>query len=248
MAFTVGHSTGISFIYYYRINYWLQLLHQQALSAMDLEGQPSDENIMDYDEEDDSEPSDEEHDDAAIRAPEDAYFASMNERSSLPKSISHLGAILNSKRRAAQQQQTAISGAAWLDVDDSGTYDPNSKRATPSPTLRIRRIRSPDLDEDGNPIQRVTRASIPVGYSFPMTIVLTSDEGLAYLRSITPGPYQSEDSGSDDETSDSRRSSSAHASYRTRRKAKRPRKLQEVSRRYACSFIQFSTRSDYSWV
>lgn len=183
------------------------------------------------DEEDEEEESDIELDYGApaTAAPEDAFFQNFS-RSRLSSSIHHLGIILNSKRKAALEP---IHGAttAWIDQDDSGTYDPNAKAARPT-AKRSKRVK---LAADANGGPKSQKSFRRAGYSLKVSFSFTDKKALEYLRSITPGPDDSETgSGSDEEVSDSESSDDESGSgpRRTRRKVKAPKRLGVVADRY----------------
>jgi hypothetical protein len=100
------------------------------------------------------------YDAPAISAPEMAYLAEDKQKSQMPRSIRDLGQILNSKRRAAVQQTIRGAATAWIDQDDSGTYDPKADRATP-PVTPPRRAKKPklidELNKDGNQRPQMSR-------------------------------------------------------------------------------------------
>jgi len=118
--------------------------------------------------------------------------------SRMPESIRKLGIFLNKKRRRAAAAQTAMRGGAtaWLDQDDSGTYDPKRKRATPDEQApqkkaakKQKRSHSPVLPPDENGIPQKGRETCrKVGYSLLVTLTLESEKGVQYLRSITLVP------------------------------------------------------------
>jgi hypothetical protein len=171
------------------------------------------------------------YDAPAISAPETAYLAEDAQRPQMPRSIRDLGQILNSKRRAAVQQTIRGAATAWIDQDDSGTYDPKADRATPpvTPPRRAKKLKLVnEPNKDGNQRPQMTRPH-RVGYSLPMTIVLTSEAGLDYLRSITPGPLSSEAGDGLSQSLDPE-DGSRHGSF-SRRKTRRPRRLGEASTR-----------------
>jgi hypothetical protein len=133
------------------------------------------------------EPSHQNH--LSFTTSEDAYFAAATARPQI-HGLRDLGILLNSRRNASL---TAIRGvaSACIDQDDSGTYDPKESRAKSS-TISVRRPKTVTLEDDDNENHEPkSRRYKQVGYSFPMTFVLTSEEGLKYLRSITPGPFDS---------------------------------------------------------
>ena len=131
--------------------------------------------------------------------------------SRMPESIRKLGIFLNKKRRRAAAAQTAMRGGAtaWLDQDDSGTYDPKRKRATPDEQApqkkaakKQKRSHSPVLPPDENGIPQKGRETCrKVGYSLLVTLTLESEKGVQYLRSITPGPNGSAPSSSESSAS-----------------------------------------------
>jgi hypothetical protein len=169
------------------------------------------------------------YDAPATAAPEDAFFKDFP-KSRISSSIHHLGVILNSKRKAALEP---IRGAttAWLDQDDSGTYDPRAKRTQP-PARRSKRVKLAGDGEDGEWNSRKTYRR--AGYSLTLSFSFTSKEALAYLKSITPGPEDSETSSADDELSDFLDSDddSGSGTRKTRRKIKAPKRLGAVADRF----------------
>ena len=154
-------------------------------------------------------PVDDHHRGAAIPT-EDSYFNGHPPRSqTVPfvQDLRNLGVILNNRRRAATQHVTLRgAGAAWIDQDDSGTYDPKKERATPPATPIAPRQRSRTLqDEDENEASS-SKARKPhrrIGYRSILTFSFTSNKALDYLRSIPPGPYDSQSPTPDAELSDS---------------------------------------------
>ncbi|RDL40160.1 uncharacterized protein BP5553_00139 [Venustampulla echinocandica] len=152
-----------------------------------------------------------------ITAPEDAYFEAI-ERRPIPVDIHELGIQLNSKRRTTAQEPTRGASTAWIDIDDSGTYDPKNERATrPRPAKKARISR--DVEEDNVP--KTPRLYRRVGYSFPMTFKFTHEKSLEYLRSISPGPsLPSYPCSSFSESVDREDNDSSYGSSRSRRKIK----------------------------
>ena len=128
---------------------------------------------------------------------------------------------------------------AWLDQDDSGTYDPKRKRATPDeqPQKKTKKQkRSPVLDENGIPQLR-REAYKKVGYSLMVTLTLESEKGVQYLRSIAPGPLESGSSRSSSASSDSSADSDHDSGYGSFPKPRRrERHRQQPERLGAPSF------------
>ncbi|KAG0646132.1 hypothetical protein D0Z07_8148 [Hyphodiscus hymeniophilus] len=143
---------------------------------------------------------------------EDSYFKDVSSSTSRPfRDLRQLGLILNNKRRAATQH-VAIrgAGAAWIDQDTSGTYDPRLERATPpvTPPQRKRRpTRISDINDDesdnSNDISRPRRRRLQrhVGYQTIIAFSFKSKKALDYLATIPAGPYDSEPNTVDDELS-----------------------------------------------
>lgn len=137
---------------------------------------------------------------------EDSYFSEAPTRPKL-LGLRDLGIILNNKRRATLHVAIRGAGTAWIDQDDSGTYDPEKDRATPSPLLtpprRRRRARVYDKDDESVTPPLRPRKLPPVGYRSLMTFSFTSKRALNYLRSITPSPFDSQSTTLDKDLSDS---------------------------------------------
>jgi hypothetical protein len=175
----------------------------------------------------------------AAPAPEAAYFEDYDatpEKSRMPRNIRELGILLNRKRRAAIQSTARGAATAWIDQDESGTYDPKRKRATPPECApkKVKRQRLPEEFDDENGHPKPRRHYHPVGYGFPMAFVFKSEKALNYLRSITPGPFGSPSSSADDELSDSSTDSdSGYGSFpKLRKKTKQPKRLGASLMRY----------------
>ncbi|KAF4637498.1 hypothetical protein G7Y89_g584 [Cudoniella acicularis] len=134
----------------------------------------------------------------AIAAPEDAYFKSL-QRPRIPQSIRAIGIILNSRRRTTTKDSIRGAATAWIDLDDSGTYDPKATRVTPP--RRVKRARVTRNANDGAP--KVRKPYRRVGYIQVLTFKFTQQKSLDYLRSITPATDSSNNSTEDEEFSDS---------------------------------------------
>jgi hypothetical protein len=115
------------------------------------------------------------------------------------------------------------SATAWLDQDDSGTYDPKRKRATPDEQRKKakKQKRSSVSDEDGRLKSR--REDGKVGDSLVVTLTLGTEKGVEYLRSIA-GP-DGEEPSSSDSSADSDHDS-GYGSFPKPRRRKRPDGLQ----------------------
>jgi len=141
-------------------------------------------------------------------------------------SLREIGIFMNSKQRRATLQPMRGAGTAWLDQDDSGTYDPKAeRRRAVTPTRRTKKQRADDDENGSSRASRQPRNTRRVGYALPITFTFTAQEGLDYLRSITPGPFS--DTGSiDEDLSDSRSvgSDSDGSSLRNRRKTRQKKK------------------------
>ena len=134
---------------------------------------------------------------------EDSYFS---EAPTCPRpfDLRNLGVILNNKRRATQHVAIRGAGTAWIDQDDSGTYDPTKERATP-PATPPRRRKRPRITESGDDLPRPQpqKSRRAVGYRSLLTFSFTSQKALDYLRSLTPGPFDSQSTAPDDGLSES---------------------------------------------
>ncbi|PMD45772.1 hypothetical protein L207DRAFT_508555 [Hyaloscypha variabilis F] len=175
---------------------------------------------------------------AAI-APEGALFAnptSTPPTSRMSETFRDLSILITKRRRAAAQNAMRGGATAWIDQDDSGTYDPKRKRATPDelPQRKAKRQRiSPELDEQGNPKPKPKRFYKKVGYSLRVTLTLESEAGKEYLRSITPGPVESESSSETD--SDSSTDSDHDSGYGSFPKPRRKKRQPQLPERLGAS-------------
>ena len=164
----------------------------------------------------------------ATIAPEGALFAnptSTPPSSRMPETFRNLSILLTKRRRAAAQNAMRGGATAWIDQDDSGTYDPKRKRATPDelPQKKAKRQRiSSELNEEGNLKQK--RFYKKVGYSLMVTLTLESEKGKEYLRSITPGSVDSESSNEteSDSSTDSDHDSGYGSFLKPRRRKRQP--------------------------
>jgi hypothetical protein len=167
---------------------------------------------------------------------EDSYFSEAPAR---PKSLGlrDLGVILNNKRRATLHVPIRGAGTAWIDQDDSGTYDPKKERATPPLTPSRRRRRARTHGEDGGsvtPPPRPRRSRPQVGYRSLMVFSFTSEKALNYLRSITPGSFARQSTTPDEDLSDTSTELDGEYGFGPalqKRRTWRPRKVRETAER-----------------
>ena len=162
-----------------------------------------------------------------------------NQSRRMPESIRNLGILLNKKRRAAVHKVMRGGATGCYDQDDSGTYDPKRRRATPdSPknvVVKKRKIHSDgEDDEDGEKELKVHRR---VGYSLMVTLTLQSEQGREYLRGITPGESDESDS-SQDEESELESDTGDRCFNKRRRRRREPERLGATYSRYLPSFFR----------
>ncbi|TEY60247.1 hypothetical protein BOTCAL_0183g00150 [Botryotinia calthae] len=125
-----------------------------------------------------------------------SYRSSPSMRCNMPRNFQELSIMFNStKRTAAIKGQAQRIGIAGADRDDSGTYDPSLERKR---NTRSTRATTKKNKENGGESAKSVGADngrkIKEQGSFELmvTIKLTSERGLAYLRKITPGPEDDE--------------------------------------------------------
>jgi hypothetical protein len=161
-----------------------------------------------------------------------------NQSHRMPESIRNLGILLNKKRRAAVHRVMRGGTTGCYDQDDSGTYDPKRRRATPDSPKNVvfkkRKIHSDgEDDEDGEKELKVHRK---VGYSLMVTLTLQSEKGWEYLRGITPGESDDSDTSQDEESEPE--SDTGDGSFNKRRRRRRePERLGATYSRYLPSFL-----------
>ncbi|KAF8852909.1 hypothetical protein BDZ45DRAFT_93716 [Acephala macrosclerotiorum] len=186
--------------------------------------------------------------------PEAAFFASVDTSAhlKLQRSVRALATEIQSRQRAAAQaglRKAAGGATAYIDQDESGTYDPNPKRkraTPPAPSTkkpkRARILGPEDLDDDGNPKSRKKNM---VGYRNLVSFKFEKESSLAYLRTLTPEPFPEpefdrpeyndpeEESDSDtDSDTDSDEDSGYGGSFpkKSKRNIKKPIRLGETQR------------------
>lgn len=189
--------------------------------------------------------------------PEAAFFASVNTSAHLKqqRSIRALATEIQSRKRAAAQaglRKAAGGATAYIDQDESGTYDPNPKRkrATPAPSSKKpkrARILAPEgLDEDGNP--KLGKRNM-IGYRNLVSFKFEKESSLAYLRTLTPEPFPEpefdrpeyndpEEESDSDEDSDEDSGYGGSFPKKSKRNIKKPARLGETERYISLSPLQ----------
>lgn len=127
-----------------------------------------------------------------LSLPSETRFSSFP-RSTMPRNFQEFSIMFNStKRVAAIKGQAQRIGKAGADQDDSGTYDPSLKRKRDTRAIRVKKNKE-NGGVDGTSKTRVgTRSERKTkeqgSFELIITIKLTSEKGLKYLKDITPGP------------------------------------------------------------
>ncbi|KAH6721723.1 hypothetical protein BKA61DRAFT_729218 [Leptodontidium sp. MPI-SDFR-AT-0119] len=163
-----------------------------------------------------------------MEAPEVEFVSSLttgSRKNQMPLYTKELGAFINNKRRAATNRELRGGATAYIDEDESGTYDPKKARRTPpSPSRPAKRVKTSNaIDEDGNPRPKKPTKLIGFRYSLVVKLDFKSEKALNYLRSLpagTSGPQP----GFVEEEVDSDGSGCVVPSKR-KRQVKRPRRL-----------------------
>ncbi|TGO38529.1 hypothetical protein BHYA_0073g00380 [Botrytis hyacinthi] len=125
-----------------------------------------------------------------------SYRSSPSMRCNMPRNFQELSIMFNStKRTAAIKGQAQRIGIAGADRDDSGTYDPSLERKRN--TRSTRATTKKDKENSGETVKSVGTGSgrktkEQGSLELIVTIKLTSERGLEYLRTITPGPEDDE--------------------------------------------------------
>ena len=127
------------------------------------------------------------------------------------------------------------------DQDDSGTYDPKRKRATPDAPKNVvvkkQKIHSEGKDdEDREKVLKVLKVHRKVWYSLMVTLTLESEQGREYLRGITPGPSDESDTSQDEESEPETDTGDGNFNKRRRRR-REPERLGATYSRYLPSFL-----------
>ncbi|KAH6682805.1 hypothetical protein B0J14DRAFT_528407 [Halenospora varia] len=174
----------------------LPISSRYQLLAMADDVEPASPPLSDHSDDDDESDIELNYDQPAIAAPEDEYFQSL-ERPHIPATIRELGILLNSKRRTAVDSLRGAA-SAWIDLDDSGTYNPKGLCVTPPKKPKRARISRPV--DDGNAVPKTRKPYRKVGYGFLVTLKFTEQKSLDYLRSITPHKEDPHGSDIDDES------------------------------------------------
>lgn len=179
-------------------------------------------------------------------APETEYFknyASGPPQMRMPKGARELGMLLNNRRRAAANRNIRGAATAWIDEDDSGTYDPKKARRTPpSPPRPMKRVKTVhSLDDEDNPKPKKPTKQIGFRYSLIVKLLFESKKALNYLKTLPAGPSHpapfSEPSDSDENCyPDS--VSGYGGTFKRKREVKRPTRLGATSARYFSHFAE----------
>ncbi|KAF7932723.1 uncharacterized protein EAE98_004022 [Botrytis deweyae] len=125
-----------------------------------------------------------------------SYRSSPSMRCNMPRNFQELSIMFNStKRTAAIKGQAHRIGTAGADRDDSGTYDPSlerkrNTRSTRAMTKKNKENRGETVKSVGTGSERKTKEQ--GSFELVVTIRLTSERGLEYLRTITLGPEDDE--------------------------------------------------------
>ncbi|CAD6445223.1 2ea66175-221d-46ae-b452-cecf5687328e [Sclerotinia trifoliorum] len=111
----------------------------------------------------------------------------------MPRTFAGFGVMFNSaKRSAAIKGQAQRIGAVGADKDDSGTYDPSLERKRNVRNTRAKKNKENVGEEETAKIAVGTRNGRKTkelaSFEWVITIKLTSEKGLKYLKEITPGP------------------------------------------------------------
>jgi hypothetical protein len=143
-----------------------------------------------------------------------------------------LGIQMNSRRRAVQQTKVGLA-TGYIDQDDSGNYDPGAEGAKKRAQRKVALPVTPPpkkVRQEGDERRGKWAKRIPVGYSFPISFYFEKEKSLAFLRSITPGPYSAPSSSVSD-TDSNWEDSEDEGGYDMRRKIRRPKRYGEVNTR-----------------
>ncbi|KAF7858478.1 hypothetical protein EAF04_009078 [Stromatinia cepivora] len=111
----------------------------------------------------------------------------------MPRTFAGFGVMFNStKRSAAIKGQAQRIGAVGADKDDSGTYDPSLEGKRHVRNTRAKKNKENGGGEGISKTNVGTRSGMKTkeqgAFELVVTIKLTSEKGLKYLREITPGP------------------------------------------------------------
>ncbi|KAK0117384.1 hypothetical protein ONS96_013214 [Cadophora gregata f. sp. sojae] len=152
-------------------------------------------------------------------------FTAGSRRPQMPAGVRELAAAINNRRRAATNREYRGVATAYIDEDESGTYDPKkSRRTPPSPLRSAKRVRvSNAVNKDGT--LKPKRPTKQIGFRYEMLVKFKfqSNKALDYLRTLPPGPYESQSSNADEE--DDCYDSGYGGSFKRKREVKRPRRL-----------------------
>ncbi|KAH7407159.1 hypothetical protein BKA64DRAFT_408541 [Cadophora sp. MPI-SDFR-AT-0126] len=146
--------------------------------------------------------------------------------SQMPAGARELAAAINNRRRAATNRAFRGVATAYIDEDESGTYDPKRARKTPpSPSRPAKRVKTSNaVNKDGTLVSKKPTKQIGFRYEMLVKLKFHSKKALDYLRALPVGPYGSQSSNADEEL-DFDDDSGYGGSYKRKREAKQPRRL-----------------------
>lgn len=175
----------------------------------------------------------------AVEAPETDFIATFtagSRRPQMPAGARELAAAINNKRRAATNREFRGGASAYIDEDESGTYDPKKARRTPpSPSRPAKRVKTSNaFNDDGTPKPKKLTKQVGFRYSMVVKLKFESKKALDYLGSLPAGPYGSQSSNAD-EGNNSGDDSGYGGSFKRKREVKRPRRLGTATTRLVLS-------------
>lgn len=165
----------------------------------------------------------------AVEAPESNFVASLagSKKLQMRSGLRELAAAINNKRRAATNREFRGGATAYIDEDESGTYDPKKARRTPpSPSRPAKRVKiSHPLDEDRNPKPKKPTKQIGFRYSLVVKLEFKSKEALDYLSSIPAGASGPLTGNVEEEVEVDSDDPEYGGTFKRKRAVKRPRRL-----------------------
>jgi hypothetical protein len=163
-----------------------------------------------------------------------ALFAAGRSRPQISE-LREIGILMNSRRPVSHNPFRGLASAC-IDEDDSGTYDPKDESrlkqagSQPRRTKRTKKAKRQDSEEDAS-LEGKSPQGGETEYSLPVTFALTSGEGVDYLRSITPGPFE-DDAISSSSDSGSESLDNENGVLPARTKSSKPARLGKQEARY----------------
>ena len=171
-----------------------------------------------------------------------SLLSSQLDRDVLKCRLEHASLLLLSttEGRAATNREFRGGASAYIDEDESGTYDPKKARRTPpSPSRPAKRVKTSNAFNDGTPKPKKLTKQVGFRYSMVVKLKFESKKSLDYLRSLPAGPYGSQSSNADEEIK-SGVDSGYGGSLKRKREVKRPRRLGAVTTRLVLSSAHWS--------